>query len=300
MLFRVAYGILLIVTNCNLLRLGDWGIKQMKQRLGKRRRNGLSILNAALWVLVAVLLAVLGVLMFMLFGGPGTPAKKDPLKVPYINTDGKLVVCLDAGHGFKDPGTYTKHLIGYEKDVTMSIVGYLKEELEARGATVLLTHDGKTFPKAWEIEGLAENYGIEVEEGWLVDNDVFSAAERGVYLAALEKKEPIDLFVSIHINSIKGHPEVSRYEFYYYEGNVYTGKLEEFCESLEASLDNEAIWKAKPYEDAYFVTKRSECPAILIESGYATNKEWCQNLNSEVWRKEYARVLAEVIVGEFS
>lgn len=273
----------------------------MKQRYGNRRKNGIGILNAVLWSLVVILLIALLFMLHVLTGGPAQETGTgEPIKVPYINTDGKLVVCLDAGHGFKDPGTYSKHLEGYEKDVTHSIVGYLKAELEARGAIVLLTHDGETYPSIEEIAELADRYNVEYEEDWLKDDGIFSATERGVYLAALEKKEPVDLFVSIHINAISTHPEVSRYEFYYYEDNRYTAKLEEFCRSLEASLDNDAIWAAKAYDDAYFVTKRTECPAILIESGYATNEEWAKKLNSEVWRQEYARVLAEVIVGEFA
>ena len=61
------------------------------------------------------------------------------------NDDGKVVICIDPGHGFRDIGCETEY-IGYEKDLTVLLAGALKAELEAAGAEVILTHDGKSFP----------------------------------------------------------------------------------------------------------------------------------------------------------
>ena len=209
------------------------------------------------------------------------------------------VICLDAGHGFDDPGCESEYMIGWEKEITLDITMLLKQKLEAAGAEVILTHDGKDFPSKWIIREYAKEYGVEFESDRMADNNIFSAYERGIYVAALHKESPIDLFLSLHINSAEDYPQTSRYEFYYFEENRAADLLWEFGNAVAAQMDNEMRVLPTEPNDTYYVTKYTDAPAALFEMGYATNKEDADRLNSAAWRDRMCDILTEQIMAYF-
>ena len=132
-----------------------------------------------------------------------------------------VLVCIDAGHGFADPGCVSDNLEnGTEADITLKVAKILKTKLEEAGAEVILTHDGVTYPSAQEVKNYANQYGIQYAAYEIKDNDIFSAYERAVYCQALGKEYEIDFFISLHINAVE-NTEVSRYDIYYSEENPY-------------------------------------------------------------------------------
>ncbi len=217
-------------------------------------------------------------------------------KIIYPEPDGKKVVLLDAGHGFRDIGCDTDLMVGTEAEVTLAVTLMLKAELEARGVEVILTHDGAAYPSAETIKALADKAGVEYVAEDLIENDVFSAYERAIYSASIAEEEGIDLFLSLHVNSIENHPEISQYEIDYYEGNPYSTSLAVLAESFSEKLDNKTKIFADEYENAFRVTKHGTHPSMLFEMGYATNERDSENLNSEKWRRDFANTLADEIV----
>ncbi len=215
------------------------------------------------------------------------PAAPDTDKEPpHRFNDGKTVVCIDPGHGFRDVGCDTAFLNGTESEVTLDIAMLMKNELEARGATVILLHDGKTFPSAKEITENADKKGIEYKPESIIDNDIFSAYERAIYASTIGEEMAIDLYISLHVNSIEGHPEVGRYEIDYYEGNPEAAFLADFCSILAGKLKGEkdAVVFRDDYENAFIVTKPMTHPSVLIEMGYATNEHDASDMNDPEWR----------------
>lgn len=210
--------------------------------------------------------------------------------------DGETVICLDAGHGFRDVGCDTPLINGTEADVTIAVTLLLKEKLEELGARVVLTHDGKTYPSMSEICDLADGAGVGYVADKMEDNDIFSAYERGIYASAIDKNERFDLFLSLHVNSIEGHPEVSQYEIDYYKGNIYADSLAELCQSLSDVLDNKSVIHAKDRANAFIVTKAGVHPSILLEMGYATNKTDAEKMNSQQWREDFCEKVAKTVV----
>lgn len=222
------------------------------------------------------------------------PVRDDFVYEPFL--DGETVVCLDAGHGFRDIGTSSEYLEGTEAEVNLQMVKLLQNKLEAAGCTVILTHDGESFPKASEIKALADKAGVKYDEEKLIENDIFSAYERAIYVSAIAEDKAIDLFVSLHVNSIEGHPEHRQYEIDYYEKNPHAEALSVLCEDIAAGLDNKTVIYADKLEDAFIVTKGGVHPSILIEMGYASNKTDAENLNSPQWRDKFCTHLADTFV----
>lgn len=224
-----------------------------------------------------------------------TEETTEGIQIIYPEPDGKRIVMLDAGHGFRDIGCSSDLLVGTEAEVNLAITLLLKAELEKQGITVILTHDGESAPSADQIKTLADEMGIEYIDEDIADSDVFSAYERAVYSSAVARKESVDLFLSLHVNSVENKPEISRYEIDYYRENPYSSSLAVFSESLAGVLDNETKIYADDYESAFRVTKHGTHPAVLLEMGYATNERDSKNLNSPEWRAEFAETLAQSI-----
>ncbi len=227
-----------------------------------------------------------------------TESKEDTV-VMEEETDPIAVICLDAGHGFADPGCESEYLNGYESEVTLAITLLLKEKLEQEGAKVILTHDGVTYPTAAQINEYAIGAGIDFSSQKLIENDIFSAYERGVYIAVLQQRMDVDFALSLHINSAEDYPNTSRYELYYYEDNPYALRLNAFCEGVAADADNETRILPTSYDDSYYVTKFTSKAALLLEMGYATNREDAEKLNDPAWREAFTELLAKNILMQF-
>lgn len=216
--------------------------------------------------------------------------------IPVLPDDGRIVVVLDAGHGFGDPGCASEYLQGTEAEVTLDMVNLLAKELTSLGAEVVLTHDGERFPTAEEIITLCVDNGVDYRADLIVEDTVFSAYERGIYVLALSKELPIDFFVSLHVNNFPSDPSVDRYELFYYENNPYHLLIDDFCSSFAENLDNTAKIAALDKDNAYIVTKYGSYPSVLIETGFASNQSAAEKLNSASWRAEFCKTLAQEII----
>ena len=244
-------------------------------------------------LVIMVCVMVIAALVIGLNGCNIMGGEKDSQKTSAVPP--KATVCIDAGHGFGDVGCESPYLNGYEKDVTIKIAKLLKKELESRNIKVILTHDGQKFPTCEEILKGVKKYDLEYDSTRLIENNNFSAYERVIYANVVNETQPIDLLVSLHINSIENHPELSQYELYYYENNPSAELLAELCENLENAFDNDTKTTATVADESYTVTRYTDYPSLLIEMGYATNREDAKKLNDEKWRQEYAKTLAEQI-----
>lgn len=224
-----------------------------------------------------------------------TAPDTEPPAPPHRFKDGKTVVCIDPGHGFRDVGCDTALLNGTESEVTLDVALRLKAELENRGAVVILLHDGESFPKESEIMAAADRLGIEYKPDSIIENDIFSAYERAIYASTIGEEMAIDLYISLHVNSIEGHPEVGRYEIDYYEGNPEAAFLADFCATLAAKLETEkkAVVFCDDYENAFIVTKPMTHPSVLIEMGYATNERDSADLNDPAWRDAFVKRICD-------
>lgn len=191
-------------------------------------------------------------------------------------------VCLDPGHGFDDAGTSSEYLgEKLEKDITLELAFYLKSALEKKGATVIMTHDGKTFPQTKEDDG----------------NNVFSPKERVAFANACD----IDMYISLHVDSYEADTRINGMRVYYCnKGDENTLISDKLCEKIALAVDssglynNETLIKPSPSNDAYYVTKHVNVPSVLIETGFCTNKQDAKNLLNDEWLKKLAKTIASL------
>jgi N-acetylmuramoyl-L-alanine amidase len=219
-------------------------------------------------------------------------------------------VVLDPGHGGREPGNPGRFFPRgvNEKHVTLSIATALRAELERRGIEVVMTRTTDTYP-------------------------------------ALEARAPLcredcDLFVSIHVNSlraVRGYERVRGIETYFFDealtadaARVAAMENEFLRDATGLDLDNEDplgfIFKdlqrneflresavladlvqdraatvhpggGKRVVQANFAVLRgARRPAILIETGYATNRGDAAYLTSPRGQRELSGAIADGII----
>ncbi|MDQ6418171.1 N-acetylmuramoyl-L-alanine amidase [Paenibacillus sp. LHD-117] len=166
---------------------------------------------------------------------PEMPVDPKPTPPPVENPEVYDIV-LDAGHGAKDPGAYSKPLNKWEKEFNLSAVLKVKAELEKDPRfKVHLTRKDDTFVE-------------------LLDRVKFAESVKA------------DIFISIHANSYD-NTSVSGVETYYERAN--SKPLADIIHKhvlAGMGLRDRGVKKA-----AFKVIKETTMPAILIEAGYLTN-----------------------------
>jgi N-acetylmuramoyl-L-alanine amidase len=221
-----------------------------------------------------------------------------------IKTKQKIIV-IDPGHGGKDPGG-----IGYgikEKNVVLKIGLYLRDILKKRGYKVYMTRY----------------------------RDYFVTLPNRTKFA---NRHHANLFISLHCNIIRGNPQVHGPTTYFlsparterasrvakYEnsaiGNLHTINQQivlnflnkdRIIQSDKMAMDiqrNIIYNLRKHYNDIYdrgvrpapfWVLVGTQMPAILIETGFLTNKEEAKRLNNHLYQKRFAIGIANGIDSYF-
>lgn len=150
---------------------------------------------------------------------------------------GKKIV-IDAGHGGKDPGA-TGGAKLREKDVVLDVALKLRDQLEAEGATVLLTRSTDVF--------------IELTDRVKISNN-----------------SKYDAFVSIHINSATNRSARGTETYYNASKNGAKSKL--LAESIQPEMVKQLNTYNRGVKTAnYYVIKNNELPSVLVELGFISN-----------------------------
>lgn len=211
-------------------------------------------------------------------------------------------VLIDPGHGFDDVGCGSEFLgETWEKDLTLDMAKRLGTLLTERGCTVLYTHEGKSFPSVAELTAEAKRLGVEYEYEKMNDNNIFSAYERSIYANCLAAEQEIDFFLSIHVNAMENSPERSGFEIdYYAEGDdaaesraYFNGIIASIADNLpDTGIDS---WEDS-WDEAFIVTKITRLPAVLIETGFASNASDAAYLLVEENRSELMSAVGDGIL----
>ena len=171
----------------------------------------------------------------------------------------KAVVMLDAGHGGEDPGAVSPDESIHEDKLNLKLTYRIKERLEKAGARVVLTRKE--------------------------DNEEPTLEER----ARLCSDEMPDLFISIHRNASENSKTIGYSNYYYYA----------WSKSFADSVFSTASTLFKPNGVEYYpfyVTRVTECPAILTENGYVSNSEEAKKLATDEFDNSVADKTVEGIL----
>lgn len=166
-----------------------------------------------------------------------------------------LVVVIDPGHGGHDPGNLN------ESDIVFKISKALAN-LSDDKISIILTKDTDKF---------------------------LSLKERTEFV----NNQNADLFVSLHCNT-SDNTKVSGVEVFYANDNK--NKMRSLGYGwllLNQQLENKVVTEGKMKNANFYVLRESNCPSVVVELGFLSNKEDSARLNAPSGQKEIAKALYE-------
>ncbi len=220
----------------------------------------------------------------------------------------KFIVVLDAGHGGRDPGNLGN---GYkEKNIALSIVLKVGEELEKRkDIKVIYTRKTDKAVDLYERPKIANKAKADLFVSVHCDSHHTQAYGAGTFVMGLSKS-------SQNFNVAKKENSVILLEDNYKE--KYAGFNPNSPESLlglrlvqEEYLDQSILVAGfiqknmiknlnrkdrKVKQDVFWVLHNTYMPAVLVETGFLTNKREGAYLNSKKGQKEMAKQIAKGIL----
>lgn len=193
-----------------------------------------------------------------------TPLALEQMALEPFPTGFQMV--LDPGHGGNDPGAIGAVI---EKETTLKVALMVRDLLEAAGATVNMTR---------------------VDDQILSNDKVTDLKMRGQM-----GKAPQNLYVSIHVNSLKKSNALRGYglETFWYSNNVESKHL---AESLNTEMLNLTGSFARGVRNANLaVLRNSEVPASLVEIGFTSHPVDGENLRNDAYLERIALGIARGI-----
>ncbi|UMZ75430.1 N-acetylmuramoyl-L-alanine amidase [Natranaerofaba carboxydovora] len=166
----------------------------------------------------------------------------------YTNLDNK-VVGIDPGHGGYDPGFFKGEV--RECDVVLDISLKLRRLLEQGGAQVVMTREEDS--DMWDYYDDNNNNNTHPDLG---------------SRARLMEEHDVDLFVSVHANSIPSSVW-SGAQTFYQEGD-------EESEILAHNIQDQLIETLKntdrtPLSADYYILNNTAAPGVIVEVGFLSN-----------------------------
>ncbi|MGQ2374085.1 N-acetylmuramoyl-L-alanine amidase [Companilactobacillus zhachilii] len=168
----------------------------------------------------------------------------------------EATIVIDPGHGGNDSGAESKKNT-YEKNFTLAYAKAIKNELEKTGARVVLTRSG---------------------------DDSKSLGER----ARLSSKIQADAFISLHFDSSAQENAGSGVTTYYYNKDK-DGSL---ADDLNSQLKNLSIGNRGTAQKDLYVLHYNSQPSVLIELGYINSNTDYKYINSDTYKAEVAKDVA--------
>ena len=222
-----------------------------------------------------------------------------------------ITIAIDPGHGGKDPGAISRNLGIYEKNVTLSIAKELKALLDKdpnfRG---VLTRSGDYYISVPERSEIARkfkaNYLISIHADssesperrgasvWVLSNRRAND-EMGQWLEDDEKRSELlggagkvlshnnDKYLDQTVLDLQfGHSQRTGYEL---------GKhiLSHFSKVTTLS-------RSVPQHASLGVLRSPDIPSVLVETGFLSNADEEQKLNSPAYRRRIAYMIYEGLV----
>lgn len=221
------------------------------------KNNGKSFLFP---IIALFSLSICAVLALVLVGGEEVIYELQQLNfVP-----DKKTVCIDPGHGGTSSGATLGNRL--EKDDTLRLSLLVRDILEERGYTVVMTRDD--------------------------DSDV-SLADR----CKIANKARASLFVSIHRNSSTA-PDATGMEMWIHSSNPTDDMLlaQNILDCLDTlNITNRGIHSG--YRDGddmnYYINRHTKMPSVLAEIDFISNKTDNKNYDKNI--NEYAKNIADGI-----
>ena len=175
------------------------------------------------------------------------------------------IVILDTGHGGVDPGTVIDDI--KEKDINLKIALKVKEKLEQKNITVLLTRDGDYDLASPEVNRRKKSD---------FDHRIRRINESGA-----------NYYISIHLNYLENKSYFGPQVFYTTENKDLAIQMQnDFNKILNVNRE------AKKIPNTIYMYSKLKVPGVLIECGFLSNDEERKKLLDDNYIDNLASIIA--------
>ncbi len=182
-----------------------------------------------------------------------------------------ITILVDAGHGGSQSGTDGFVSGNYEKKYTLLLAKKLQTRLEALGATVIMTR--------------TEDVTVE-------------AIDR---MEMVRDAKP-DLVISIHRNA-SSSSEPRAFNSYHFNAFSANAAKHIYNETENYSDDKGGLYKVTKWSGVkwhyFFLARCTECPSVLTENGFMTNKEEYYQITNDEFNERCANAFVDGIFEYF-
>ena len=166
-----------------------------------------------------------------------------------------ITVVIDAGHGGYDRGGIPGQRVS-EKDMTLDVARRLKSVLQASGYRVVMTRDSDVFVPLGTRAAIANQYRNA-------------------------------LFVSVHFNSATRRGADGIETYFYSRNSLALASAVHHYVAGGAPSPNRGVRRR-----GYFVLRRTNIPAVLVECGFLTNPTEASYAQNPSYRQKLAEEIA--------
>ncbi len=219
-----------------------------------------------------------------------------------------FTVVLDAGHGGHDPGNLGNGFL--EKNIALSIVLEAGKALEQEGnVKVIYTRDDDTFIDLYKRGEIANKSQADLFVSVHCDSHSSNANGAGTFVLGLHankqnfevaKKENSVIYLEDNYESRYADYDISSPESVigltimqeeFLDQSILLGKLmqDRFTGKLKRK-------DRKVKQAGFIVLHQTFMPSVLVETGFLTNRDEGQYLNSKKGQQEMGRAIADAIL----
>ncbi len=182
----------------------------------------------------------------------------------YYNVTDFHTVVIDAGHGGRDSGAYTKgrHTRLLEKDLTLDVARRLEGKLSDAGFRTVMTRTRDCY--------------VPLDERARISNSRHKS-----------------VFVSIHFNDTRRRSVHGAEVYHNGEGTWQLAARIERALATMPGGDNRGVKTAR-----FRVLRKSNGPALLVECGFLSNATEANHCASASWREQTADRIAQAIIAQ--
>lgn len=227
-----------------------------------KKRKWLDIQNMTICVVLAI---VCFLAIFLVLPYDNTQKVNTQQAVASSSPIAGMTIGIDPGHGGFDPGALGSGNIK-ESTLNLAVSLLLKEELESRGAYVMLSRE---------------------EETALADDKQSDMYKRSEFFS----QEAMDIGISIHMNKFSDSSANGPMVYYY----PTSAEGERLAQAIQTALDNALgrSTKRTAQKANYFVLRESPTVSALVECGFLSNSNDLWLLQQESHQLQIVRGIAD-------
>ena len=211
---------------------------------------------------VVIIVLIAGILLF----GDSFLQRAEQVTATMGKEKAQPVVVIDAGHGGKDPGKVGINGV-LEKEVNLSIALRLKRLMEQNGVLVVMTRE--------------EDKDLASEQATKRKNEDLRAR------AMLVSDTAPMVLVSVHQNSFP-EAEVDGAQVFYYSDSAEGKQLGSMVQERLKKERGDGNHRVAKANKEYYLLKKAECPAVIVECGFLSNPAEAALLASEEYQEKIA------------